>query len=219
MVHSTNSGKVSFWGVIFTMVVSFSITLALFTGNAAAQPQNNPGRPFKQLETKLDALESKLDYLLACIAPLGPRFVDRGLTVFDCQTGLEWEKKTAANVDDRFTWSTGKPSWDFDGTAADYIDTLNTLPCFAGHCDWRLPMVDQDAGTEELETILVAPDLCGPAPCISPIFGPTAASYYWSSVTFAINKSRAWVVSFSNGDILHHFMVNERHVRAVRRGP
>ena len=45
-----------------------------------------------------------------------PRFEDRGLTVFDHATGLEWEKKTAdadpthAGIHDKdntYTWSTG----------------------------------------------------------------------------------------------------------------
>jgi len=63
MVHSTNRGKVSFWGGILTMVVTLGATFTLFTGHAAAEPKNNPGQPFEQLETKLDSMEGKIDAL------------------------------------------------------------------------------------------------------------------------------------------------------------
>jgi hypothetical protein len=104
-------------------------------------------------------------------------------------------------VNNKYTWSDGDP-WDFDGTAkTDFIDRLNTEPCFAGHCDWRLPKVseDADAGNPELETILLAFCLGGDVPCIDPIFGPTAASFYWSATTDAANPNRAWAVHFLDG--------------------
>jgi hypothetical protein len=36
-------------------------------------------------------------------------------------------------------------------------------------------------------------------PSIDPIFGPTAASIYWSSTTIAVDTSTAWSVDFFNG--------------------
>jgi hypothetical protein len=118
------------------------------------------------------------------------RFEDLGDgTVMDDDTGLQWEKKTdddtVHDVDFVYSWSTGAP-WDPDGTAfTDFLDDLNTAPCFAGHCDWRLPQI------ADLQTILIGPDAapgqdanCSAAPCIDPEFaavgGPTASSDYWS---------------------------------------
>ena len=129
------------------------------------------------------------------------RFVDRGLTVYDCQENLEWEKKSTGNVNQLFTWSTAAP-WNFDGTAASYINSLNAVG-FAGHKDWRLPMVAQNGGKAELETIMdLTQGNCGggDGPCIDEfIFGPTAASDYWSSVTHAVSPGSAWLVNFGFG--------------------
>ena len=236
MVHSTNSSKVSYWGGIFTMVVTLVAIFTLFTGNAAAQRQNNPGAVFDKLETKLDSVEGKIDALkgkvdvlddkavsmegkidalvadntseinalesklaateanldaaLRCVIG-SPGFLNIGLTVFDCQTALEWEKKTDDNgihdKDNVYSWSaTGIL---FDGPAKTaFLDVLNDVAggetnCFAGHCDWRLPKVNENSDfTAELETILDCSSFF--APCIDPIFGPVA-SVYWSATTAA----------------------------------
>ena len=70
------------------------------------------------------------------------RYTVGGGTVTDNLTGLQWEQKTNdASVHDRMNNYT----WSASGTAADgtvfttFLDTLNTVGCFAGHCDWRLP--------------------------------------------------------------------------------
>ena len=52
-------------------------------------------------------------------------------------------------------------------------------------------MVAQDGGTGELE--LIVDCVFGP-PCIDPIFGPTSAAGYWSSVAGASNRSLVWFV-------------------------
>src|SRR4029453_10495111 len=61
----------------------------------------------------------------------------------------------------------------------DFLGTLNnatwngtmTTGCFANHCDWRLPNI------EELRAIKGA----GGNPTIDPIFGPTMRNLYWSA--------------------------------------
>ncbi|MFN8640146.1 MAG: hypothetical protein U0802_00210, partial [Candidatus Binatia bacterium] len=45
-----------------------------------------------------------------------------------------------------------------------WLVQLNQVPGFAGHTDWRLPSVDQDGGSPELETLL-AP-VCGAGTCV-----------------------------------------------------
>ena len=91
---------------------------------------------------------------------------------------------------------------------------------FFGYSDWRVPtgrtQVDFDGG--ELATILLASfPSCGTSPCIDPIFGPTASSFYWSSTEF--DADDAWSVDFAGGFVANDIKVIPFHVRAVRGGP
>ena len=161
------------------------------------------------------------------------RFVDNGNgTVTDNYTGLQWETKGGAgggadfanshDVDNTYTWNTTFGGTDPNGTAfTDFLGKLNNCTsadgstvsaAFAGHCDWRLPTI------AELQTILLAPFPCGTSPCLAGVFGPTAASDYWSSTTFPTLPGYAWVVNFGNGTVVGRTLDNAFFVRAVR-GP
>jgi len=102
---------------------------------------------------------------------------------------------------------------------------------FAGHSDWRIPSEDgcnscySDSRTKscpcapaELERILLEPYQCLKHPCIDGIFGPTAASGYWSSTTLAYNPGYAWVVYFFAGNVNFNGKDSNLYVRAVRGG-
>ena len=110
-------------------------------------------------------------------------------TVTDNQTGLQWEKKTGTvgeavdcsatpcpdphDVNNRYEWCLDANNDEFcdnplaapdGGVSTDFLVKLNTPPCFAGHCDWRLPRSggQPDWGFPsgepfELESILLAP--------------------------------------------------------------
>lgn len=126
-------------------------------------------------------------------------------TVSDRLTGLTWEKKTndGVSLNDK----------DQTSTYADlslWILALNGLngsrPCFAGHCDWRMPTV------HELQSLH---DNCGlGAPC-SAIPGYTKSGHYWSSSEDGPN---AWFVDFSSSLVNHVSKFNAMHMRAVRGG-
>jgi Protein of unknown function (DUF1566) len=157
------------------------------------------------------------------------RFVDNGDgTVTDHQTGLQWEKKVTGRfclhcVDRTWVWSNS-------GTAPDgpafttFLRALNNCTSpdgssvtggFAGHCDWRLP------GIAELNTIVdeSAAGCFRGGVCIDPIFGPTAADFYWSSTPSAGNPLFGWIVLFNDGVPATQFLTGDLFVRAVRGGP
>jgi len=140
-------------------------------------------------------------------------------TVTDTSTSLMWEKKTddggIHDKDNTYRWSTGIP-FNPDGEAFTvFLITLNTPPCFAGHCDWRLPKVDKDTDfTPELETIV---DCSFGSTCIDPIFFPTRGNNHWSATAFTgFPFDEAWFISFGGGFLDHQAMGIPNSVRAVR---
>lgn len=167
----------------------------------------------------------------------GVRFVPNGDgTLTDMQTGLQWELKTTAvgsganladphDVDNTYTWSTAFAGTVPDGTLfTDFLHKLNSCTTndattavdagFAGHCDWRLPSI------QELKTIvdLTASGCTMGSPCIYSDFGATIAFHNWSGTTRASNPADAWTVLFNVGTPDTEFKSNGNAyaVRAVR---
>jgi hypothetical protein len=201
------------------------------------------------------------------VVPCATRFCacSDGVTVEDNVTGLLWERKTGAfdasfpasgicetapggcpdrhDVNNRYEWSnTGSAA---DGNAyTDFLVNLNAGSGFAGHTDWRLPVIS------ELQSILVGAGVtfvstnvdpidpamgtnptgqatsCAAAPCIDPDFaaigGPTGAALYWSASSFATNPGDAWNAGFDNGGVstsdFFFTKTLDTFVRAVRAG-
>lgn len=167
----------------------------------------------------------------ATAAATSCRYMDNGDgTVHDLDTGLVWEQKNTAvgsgtdltnphDVDNRYSWSSGGNNQ--NGTAfADFLYRLNggssldgaaTDGCFAGHCDWRLPTI------EELRGILLSD--CGSAhPCIDATFGPTQNDAYWSTTTWSSDADNAFAVFFMWGNAGVNGKTSGMFVRAVRAG-
>ena len=99
----------------------------------------------------------------------------------------------------------------FDGTNPPYGG-------FAGHCDWRLPTLD------ELRTIVDSTQgVCGggSGACIDPVFGPMQPDQYWSGTSWFL-EDRAWSLSFAqpqNQAPVQQCKNAALYARAVRGGP
>ena len=128
-------------------------------------------------------------------------------------TGLMWEMKVGGGggsatcltalhgVNSRCTWNQASGDW---------IDEVNFIENYAGYDDWRL------ANIKELMSIV---DYGALTPAIDPIFGPTAATYYWSLTSSALLPDRAWDLSFSSGVVSTGLKATAQlGVRAVRGG-
>jgi len=154
-------------------------------------------------------------------APLS--YTDNGDgTITDNVTGLMWEKLvqdgSIHDANNTYTWSEA---------FSVKIANLNASPCFADHCDWRLP------NRRELESLVDAGRV---APAVDPAFntgcptipgpGCTAATcsctklgFYWSSTTYQDIPTNAWAVD-GNVGIVNAFekSIVPNSVRAVRGG-
>lgn len=158
------------------------------------------------------------------------RFEDNGSTVIDHQSGLEWEKKDGADgaanlanahdVDNTYTWATTGSGTTMNGTLfTDFLLKLNgavdpvtlvTSGCFASHCDWRLPTVD------ELRSITVLSPACGAAPCVqNALLAPAASARYWT-ISSRVPATGAYFVDFSSGATAGNFKNTAYAARAVR---
>jgi hypothetical protein len=138
-------------------------------------------------------------------------------TITDLNTRLQWEKLASdGSVHDK-----GQPySW-ADAFAVK-IAALNTVPCFAGHCDWRLPNVRElqtIADYERMNPAVSAAFNTGCIPgCTVTTCSCTASSNYWSSSTYVVTPSSAWYVFFLDGNAFAFSKTFLALVRAVRGG-
>ena len=188
----------------------------------------DPGKCPVKFDARLATLNAQ-----ATAAAIACRYVDNGDgTVTDYDTGLMWEQKTddgsVHDKDNTYSWTLTAGGLPPDGTAfTAFLGTLNngtsSIPatatggCFAGHCDWRLPVFEELAGIRDLG----APGCKVPgsgSPCIDQtVFGPTVAGYYWSATTLDSNPLNAFFVDFKTGGVTLSKLA-ALFVRAVRSG-
>jgi hypothetical protein len=157
------------------------------------------------------------------------RYLDNGdMTVTDLNTGLVWEQKDNSggihDKDNLYSWSaTPTTGTDPDGTLfVTFLGTLNSgtsllgdtsSGCFAGHCDWHIPTV------EEVQGILLHPFPCS-SPCFDPVLGGVPNDYWTSTTSTNGGPTSAWVVIFQDGHVVDTDIKGSTtgYARAVRGG-
>ncbi len=155
------------------------------------------------------------------------RYEDTGLgSVIDHQTGLEWQKTDDDDgLTDKDKWYSWTNTGDGDATNPDgtafiaFLAGLNNCESgdgatvsggYAGHCDWRIPQIDE---------LLAIVDCTVVGFCIDQsVFGPMSSPTYWSSSTDGNAADRAMFVGFFFGDAADNGKNDILQVRAVRGG-
>jgi hypothetical protein len=149
--------------------------------------------------------------------------------VKDNVTGLIWEMKTNKDgkkdysnphdADNTYTWYDSNPATNGgnagtpgNGTdTEDFIKALNDAH-YGGYNDWRMPTIKELA-------YIVDHSIPYPGPTINTSYFPnTAASWYWSSTTYADYTHDAWYVYFNYGYDHYTNKNYDGYVRAVRGG-
>ncbi len=121
------------------------------------------------------------------------RFTDNSNgTILDNVTGLMWEKAGSGGL---YNWT----------NSANYCDNQNT----GGYSNWRLP--------DRYELYSLRYTNVSPAwyPNNVTIFTGTAFGY-WSSTTYALDTTLAWIVFFNTGNVYSNGETNTCYVRCVR---
>ena len=139
-------------------------------------------------------------------------------TIRDKRTALTWEK---LSDDGSIHDQDNVYSWD---DAFGKIDELNTPPCFAGFCDWRVPNRFElesiiDLGTADPAVSAPFNNGCSPG-CTVLTCSCTFSGVHWSSSSAATAESIGWAVNFLFGSVNRNYLkaTDSYFVRAVRGG-
>lgn len=196
------------------------------TENAKAL-QGRPADPVKcqtRFDDRLAAINTRA---MEATIPCRYRLNGDG-TATDYDTGLQWERKTddgsVHDKDNSYSWNTADPNTPPNGTAfTEFLGTLNngtrvggaevTSGCFAGHCDWRLPAIEELTGIVDM----TAPGCGSGGPCIDQtVFGPAGYDLYWSATTQSETPRVAAHLYLYSGQVGVASKGYELRVRAVR---
>lgn len=130
-------------------------------------------------------------------------------TVTDNRTGLEWMRCSVGQKWDGTTCiGEAKP---FKWIQTDSAKNAVNDTAYAGHADWRVPMVPELASIVELR-------------CFNPrvnvaVFPETPSELFWSSMEKMGASEYAYTLDFGGGDAAPTAKTEDGVVRLVRGGP
>ena len=191
--------------------------LAMMAGGAQAGPTK--GRPVQTGQTTSYGTGSDGDLQNG----LSPMFNDLGNGVIkDQRTGLFWEKKSddgsIHDQDNVYTWGQAVSPYSMNGTmVTTFLAELNTPPCFADFCDWRIPNVRELAmlanfGAFHPATFAAFNTACT-AGCTVTACSCTHSGYHWSSSSVQTFPSHAWFVNLEYGGVTANDKTTNEYVR------
>jgi hypothetical protein len=123
-----------------------------------------------------------------------------GLTWMRCALGQAWDGDTCAGTAAAYTWQD-----------ADWAkDTVN-LDGFAGHSDWRVPVVPELASIVELQ--------CADPRINLTVFPRTPSRVFWSSMEKPGSADVAYAMDFGPGGVAPTLKSTPGALRLVRGGP
>ncbi len=174
------------------------------------------------------------------------QLVDLGDTIFDYDTGLEWEKKIndggPRDLDNQYCWEAAScpGSAPGSGNIDEWVALLNNTcdadgvtdctalgdaACGGGTCgyagqrDWRIPTLEELASIADYTAIDPAVDaFFGDDTCAESCTdcSCTQSNVYWSSTPYASGVVNAWYVYFHDGRSSTSTRNSDQYVRAVR---
>jgi len=148
-------------------------------------------------------------------------------TITDNTTGLMWEKKDRSgsihDYGNTYTWGMTSSPYTMNGTmVTTFLAGLNAPPCFAGHCDWRIPNRNELESLVNLQNVNPAADTVFNTNCVASCTvtscSCTQSEGYWSSTSNQPGPDLAWGVGFRVGRQGYAAKSSSFYVRAVRGG-
>jgi len=208
------------------MTTRLSLTLAigaLLAGAAVAGTLEPPGPPAPTMVTQQQLWDAVKPPGCFNNNPVGLRFLDCGNgTVQDTQTGLTWLKNANCLPAGGSDWAAANrraaklADGTADGTACGLSDGSK-----AGM--WRLPTIAEWQALSYAFNSSCNPSLpaASGTGCYStsPWATGVQSNFYWSSSTYVINPSIAWIVYLLNGYVSYDDKSITYYVWPVRGGP